>query len=99
MTAWRRASDRRWTCRKLTNVRAAASSRVNVASTTTAAGSWPNAEITSTATALSVASIGTTSIAWERPVSISRGRGGRQIAKAMHETPAVHQRYSEVPTS
>ena len=38
MTAWRRASERRWTCRKLTNVRAAASSSVNVASATTAAG-------------------------------------------------------------
>ena len=80
-------------------VRAAASSSVNVASATTAAGSWLKEEMTSTTSPVSVASIGIARIAFERPDSIPRGRCGRQIAKAMHVTPAVHQMYSEVPTS
>ena len=56
-------------------------------------------EITSTTTAVRVASIGIARIVRERPDSIPRGRWGRQIAKAMHVTPAVHQRNSQLPTS
>jgi hypothetical protein len=42
---------------------------------------------------------GPTASVEERPDSMPRGRCGCQIANAMHETPAVHQRYSEVPSS
>ena len=78
---------------------AAASSSVNVASATTAAGSWPNEEITSTTTAVSVASIGIARIVCERPDSIPRGRCGppdregdaRDPGRPPEEQPAAHR--------
>ena len=92
VTAWRRASERRWTCRKPANVRAAASSSVNVASATTRTGSltergdhqdddrgraWPAS-----------GSPGSPSSGRTRP---RRSARGRQIARAMHVTPSSPQ--------
>ena len=99
MTACLRASESRWTCWKPTNVRAAASASVSVASATTTLESAANEAMTRTTTAVDVASIGIARIATERPDSIAAGRWGRHSASATTVRPSAHSKLSTEPTT
>ena len=83
---------------KFTAVRVAASSSVTIARATMT-GEAANVKLTSAATAVSVANVGTTRATPERLASTGRGRSGRQIAMQMIVIPTAQTTLKTVPTT